>query len=134
MRILLDTHILLWSIAGDERLPAAAASIILDPDNWICYSPISVWEVAIMHEKHPRQLILNEEQLVHYCQEAGYVRVDLSDRHVLNLGTLRYKEGMPPHSDPFDRMLIAQAKADGMLLLTHDQRLSGYEERCVFTV
>ena len=134
MRILLDTHILLWSIAGDSRLPAAAADIILDPDNWICYSPISVWEVAIKQGKHPEQLMLNEEQLVHYCHEAGYIRVDLSDRHVLQLGTLQYKEGEHPHSDPFDRMLIAQAKADDMLLLTHDKRLSGYGERCVFTV
>lgn len=134
MNLLLDTHILIWALNEDPRLPQKARDLILDENNAVYYSSVSVWEVAIMHANHPDNVAFTGRELAGYCQEAGFLPVEERDRHIFSLETLTRSEGAPPHHDPFDRMLIAQAKAENLLLLTHDALLPYYEEKCILMV
>ena len=134
MNLLLDTHILIWALNDDPRLPKKAKEMILDPKNAVYYSSISIWEVSIKHMLHPENVTFSGEELSGYCQEAGYIQVEMRDRHVYALETLKREKGAPDHSDPFDRILIAQAKAENLTFLTHDALLPFYGEKCVALV
>lgn len=131
MKVLLDTHILLWAISGSKKLPKEAREILLDPDNTIYYSSISVWEVALKHRTHPKEMELSGKAFAAYCKEAGYLRLDMNEEHVLAEETLKVAEGAAPHNDPFDRMLIAQAKAEKLILITKDVKMQSYHESCI---
>lgn len=134
MNLLLDTHLLIWALNEDPRLPDKAKEMILDPDNAVYYSTASIWEVSIKHTNHPDNVTFTGKELSQYCQEAGFLPVEMRDKHVYALETLSRAEGAPPHRDPFDRMLIAQAKAENLSFLTHDLLLPYYEEPCVISV
>ena len=105
MNLLLDTHIAIWALNDDPALSEKARELILDADNTIYYSTVSVWEVMLKH-----------------------------NRHVLAVSGLKRKNGEPPHNDPFDRLLVAQAKVENLSFLTHDELIPGYEEKCVIPV
>ena len=134
MNLLLDTHILIWALNDDPKLPKKAKDMILDADNAVYYSSISIWEVSIKHMLHPENVAFSGEELSGYCQEAGYIQVEMRDRHVYALESLKREENAPVHADPFDRMLIAQAKAENLTFLTHDALLPFYGEKCVVLV
>ena len=134
MNLLLDTHILIWALNEDPRLPEKARTLILDEGNTVYYSVVSIWEVSIKHANHPENVAFTGEELSGFCREAGFLPVEIKDKHVISLETLKRAKAAPPHHDPFDRMLISQAKAENMLLITHDSLLSMYKEKCVMTV
>ena len=134
MKILLDTHILFWSMGDEGKLSGEALSMINDPENEIYFSSASVWEIAIKHAKSPKRMPVSGQKLVNECQKAGYIPLPIQNRHVLAVAKLERQAGEAPHNDPFDRVLIAQAKVEKMTLLTHDQLLSGYGEKCVLTI
>ena len=134
MKLLLDTHVLLWALANDARLTPQARRLIQDGENRVFYSIVCPWEVQIKHQRHPDKLALDGEQLVEYCRQAGFRQISLQDRHVFALGSLVRKEGAMPHRDPFDRIMICQASVEGMMLLTHDERIGEYDAPCVLVV
>ena len=134
MNLLLDTHILIWALNEDSMLPAKAKEMILDPGNAVYYSTVSIWEIAVKHALHPDNIRFSGEELSGFCAEAGYMPLELRDRHVFALEKLNRPKETPDHKDPFDRMLIAQAKADNLTFLTHDVLLSYYREKCVMLV
>lgn len=134
MNILLDTHILIWALNEDPRLPEKAKEMILDEDNAVYYSSVSIWEIAIKHAKYPDEIEFSGKELSQFCQEAGFLAVEMRDKHVFALETITRAEGAPPHHDPFDRMLIAQAKAENLSFVTHDSLLPYYEEKCIISV
>ena len=134
MNLLLDTHILIWALNDDPHLPEKAKKMILDEDHAIYYSAVSIWEIAIKHANHPENVEFTGEELSRFCREAGFLPVEMREKHVFALETLKRAEGAPPHQDPFDQMLIAQAKAENMLLITHDSLLRSYEEKCILQV
>ena len=134
MNLLLDTHILIWALNEDPRLPEKARELILDENNAVYYSSVSIWEISIKHAIHPENVTFTGKELSQYCQEAGFLQVEMRDRHVFALETITRAEGAPPHHDPFDRMLIAQAKAENMSFITHDALLPYYEEKCIIAV
>ena len=134
MNLLLDTHILIWALNEDPRLPDKAREMILDENNAVYYSSVSVWEIAIKHAKYPEEVEFTGKALSQFCQEAGFLPVEMRDRHVFALETISRAEGAPSHHDPFDRMLIAQAKAENMSFITHDSMLPYYEEKCIIPV
>jgi len=98
------------------------------------YSSVSAWEIAVKHAKYPNEVEFTGKELSQFCQEAGFLPVEMKEKHVFALETITRAEGAPPHHDPFDRMLIAQAKAEKMAFLTHDSMLPYYEEKCVILV
>ena len=134
MKLLLDTHLLLWALQDAPQLSRRARMLISDPGNEILYSAASLWEVQIKHDAHPDRVIVDARGLARYCGLAGYRSLPIAERHVLQLPTLVRAEGAAPHKDPFDRIMICQAKADGLVLLTHDSLLGGYGEPCVLAV
>lgn len=134
MKLLLDTHILLWALADDAKLPGVARRAILDVSNQLFFSAVSVWEIALKHGKQPDTLPVTGSEFVKYCQQAGYFEVPLRERHVVALEMLGYPSGGTPHRDPFDHILIAQAKAEGMRFVTHDSSIALYDEPCIWSV
>ena len=134
MNLLLDTHILIWALNEDPALPETARELILDPDNVIYYSTVSVWEIAIKHATHPDNVEFTGKELSGYCEEAGFHCLEVKNRHVFALETLKRPEDAPRHNDPFDRILVSQAKAENMVFLTHDSLIPYYGERCIMPV
>lgn len=134
MNILLDTHIILWTLFKRENLSEKAVQILSSGENNFFYSIASMWEIAIKHRKHPKQITRSGVEFMHYCEAMGFSKLEIDDRHVCALETLEQKEGSPEHEDPFDRILLAQAKGDGMTLMTHDKKFLTYDEPYVFVV
>ena len=128
---MLDTHILLWAIIADSKLPKEAIEIIMSKDNNVYYSTASIWEVTIKHTLHPDNMPLSGKELSEFCGEAGYKMLSICDKHVYVLETLSRSENAPKHNDPFDRIMLAQAKAEGMIFVTHDSLIPYYNEKCV---
>ena len=134
MKILLDTHILFWSMCMEEKLPQRVLSWINDPENDIFFSSASVWEIVIKHSKNPTAMPVDGNTFANECINAGFTPLAIENRHVLAVSDLKRENGVPPHNDPFDRVLIAQAKTEEMTLITHDGLLAGYGEKCVVTI
>ena len=134
MKILLDTHILFWSMRMEDKLPQHILSWINDPENEVFFSSASVWEVVIKHSKNPTAMPVDGDTFADECIKAGFTPLSIENRHVLAVSGLKRKDGAPPHNDPFDRVLIAQAKTEGMTMITHDGLLAGYTEKCMLTI
>ena len=134
MKLLLDTHLLIWVLTGDVRLPNEAYTMIFHPYNDNYFSVISVWEVAIKHIARPNNITFTGTKFAERCREAGFKPLAINDYYVAALETRHRPEDAPPHKDPFDRMLIAQAKSEGMFFLTHDRMLPYYQEDCIIFV
>ncbi len=131
MKILLDTHMILWAFTDDIRLSEKARSFICDENNTIYYSVLSAWEVTIKHMLHPDQFLIGGKEFCNLCQKAGFYELALISDHVSELETLQKKKSSKSHNDPFDRMLISQAKHEGMRFLTHDKMAKLYNEHCI---
>jgi len=112
MKLLLDTHILLWTLWNSPRLSSAARELIADPANTIYCSTVSVWEIELKHQAHPDRLLADAADIIRYCEKAGFFFLPVKNEHVLTLPLLEGKSGTMPHKDPFDRMLICQAIAE----------------------
>lgn len=134
MNLLLDTHIAIWALNDDPALSEKAREMILDPDNSIYYSAISVWEVLLKHARRPESIPFNEADFSEGCKEAGFIPLSLSDKHILAVSTLSRPSDIKEHNDPFDRLLIAQAKVENLSFLTHDELIPGYGEKCIVSV
>lgn len=131
MKILLDTHIALWAISDAEKIPANFLKIIKDSKNEIFYSLVSVWEIAIKHYIKPEIMPITEEQFIDNCSKSGFKQLSISKNHIFNIKSLKRDCKAPKHNDPFDRLLISQAKTDQLLFLTHDSLISFYNESCI---
>ena len=130
--ILLDTHMILWAMLDDPKLNDKMRNIILDPNNTIYYSIASMWEVQIKYDI--KKMPISGIEFMHYCEQSGYHKLPIDDLHVVELAGLVRDEAAPYHNDPFDRILISQAKAEGFTFLTHDSLLRGYNEPCLVEV
>lgn len=127
MRLLLDTHILVWSLISSSHLPAAARHLLADRRNAVHFSPVSVLEVAIKRSSGSRSApAVPSERLVELARAAGFSELPLSSVHAAALETLAVA-----HPDPFDRLILAQAKIEGLQLLTHDETLAGFDNRAI---
>ena len=119
---MLDTHALIWWLAGDEALPAAAREAIEDPAAEVLVSAVSAWEIATKHRlgKLPgAQAIVAD--LPGVVADQGFTALSISLRHGQAAGALP-----GPHRDPFDRMLIAQALLEGLVLVSNEKPFDAY--------
>lgn len=121
MRLLIDTHLLIWAAEGPERLSAEALSLMADPENLLIFSAASIWEIAIKQSLNRRDFSVDASLIRRGLIESGYEELAISAVHAIAVADLPNI-----HADPFDRMLVAQARIDGLLLLTADQRLASY--------
>lgn len=131
MKILLDTHILVWYFEDNAKLSQEARNLIEDDYNEIYYSLISVLEIEIKHTTHPDRLSLDGEKFISYCQKLGFIQAPLGVEHVLEIKNLIRKENTPPHRDPFDRLMLCQAIVEDMKFMTHDKRIAEYVTNAV---
>ena len=129
MNILLDTHMAIWALLDSPKLTPKARQLITDPDNTIYYSVVSVWEVLLKHSGHPDNMDFSADIFSESCKDAGFVPMELRDKHVITAGS--FPPEVDGHKDPFDRLLLAQAITENMSFLTHDRRLSNYQEKCL---
>jgi PIN domain nuclease of toxin-antitoxin system len=122
MRLLLDTHALLWWLAGDAALPRASRMAIADAGNEVFASAASAWEIATKFRigKLPGVAAI-VERLDSVIAEQGFLGLPVTVRHGQAAGALP-----GPHRDPFDRMLIAQALQEDMILISNEAVFEGY--------
>ncbi len=118
MRLLLDSHVLLWFLWQSPLLGTRAAVAIADPGNEVFVSAASIWELAL---KRAKALLDAPENLSSVVEQAGFMPLPLTLFHAEQAAMLPMH-----HRDPFDRMLIAQAQAEGLVLVTRDAYIRRY--------
>lgn len=121
MKLLLDTHVLLWFHASDPRLSKRAFDLMEAKENECWYSLVSLWEIAIKFNLGKLKLTDDLPSTFKAMEASNLNRLSLTSAHVLDVADLPLH-----HRDPFDRMLIAQAKHEGMHLLTADPHFAAY--------
>ena len=121
MKLLLDTHVLLWLASEPHRLSSEAVALIGSPENDVRFSVASLWEIAIKNAAGRSDFAVNLRRLRRNLVDNDYRELTIESEHVLALSDLP-----AIHKDPFDRILLAQAAAEGMTLLTSDAVLARY--------
>ena len=134
MKILLDTHILMWTFSGDTRLGQKALDMINKNRDELLFSAAAIWEISVKHAHDPQAFSLTAEKMIQLCEDNGIRQLPVCFRHIPALDSLRRFENAPVHKDPFDRIMIAQAKSDNLLFMTHDSLLKYYDEPCILFV
>ena len=125
MKLLLDTHMLLWAAAG--ILPKDAEKMVIDGDNMLFFSPASIWEIGIKKSLGRNDFKVDPEVLRRGLLDNQYREIPITSLHALAANELPQL-----HKDPFDRMLLAQAKAEGISLLTSDSIFREYPGPVIF--
>jgi PIN domain nuclease of toxin-antitoxin system len=119
MKLLLDTHAFLWWDANDARLPAALCSAIASPRNQVFISAVTVWEIAI---KRASGKLIFGQAVGKAIEEHGFVPLPITVEQA------EWAGGLPQlHRDPFDRLLVAQAQLEGLILVTVDEQILRYQ-------
>ncbi len=123
MRVLVDTHVLLWMLQDPSHIADEAAEVLKAEDTAIVVSAISLWEIAI---KRAAGKLAAPENLPDRLRGLGHEILGLTAQHAWRAGALPHH-----HRDPFDRALIGQALVEDLPLITHDQSLFAYEARII---
>jgi PIN domain nuclease of toxin-antitoxin system len=122
MKLLLDTHLLLWAAGEPERLSPAARKLLNNPENELLFSAASLWEIAIKRSLGRDDFQVDGRLLRRGLLDNGYLELPITSEHAVAIDSLP-----PIHKDPFDRILIAQAISEGILLLTVDPMVAKYQ-------
>jgi PIN domain nuclease of toxin-antitoxin system len=121
MKLLLDTHILLWAAGQPDRLPQEAREMIAEPENELFFSAANLWEILIKRGLGRDDFKADARILRRALLDNGYSELPIASEHVVAI------DGLPQiHKDPFDRILVAQATVEGITLLTADETLAKY--------
>jgi PIN domain nuclease of toxin-antitoxin system len=121
VRLLLDTHLLLWAAASSKRLPREARELVEDAGNDVYYSAASIWEIAIKSSLRRKDFRVDLAELLAILPDMGLIELPVRAAHAAGV------TGLPPiHRDPFDRLLIAQSLAEPLTLLTNDAIFERY--------
>ncbi len=121
MKLLLDTHVLLWAAGSPAQLPPDARAMLEDPDNELLFSAASLWEIAIKRSLGRADFQVDARVLRRGLLDNGYLELPITSEHTV------FIDSLPPiHKDPFDRILIAQATVEGITLLTADALIAQY--------
>ena len=121
MKLLLDTHLLLWAAIKPDRLSALARSLIENPGNELFFSAASVWEIAIKSGLGREDFDVDPRLMRRGMLDNGYSELPVSSQHAVAVNSLP-----AIHKDPFDRMLVAQSMVEGITLLTSDPVVAQY--------
>jgi PIN domain nuclease of toxin-antitoxin system len=121
VKLLLDTHLLIWAADNIERVPPNARALMADEENELLFSAVSIWEVAIKRGLNRPDFQLDPRKLRRGLIDNGYIELSMLGEHAVAI------DGLPSiHKDPFDRMLIAQAMVEGITLITNDEIMAQY--------
>lgn len=122
MKLLLDTHTLLWALGSPEKLPEYIVEMISNENNDVYLSAASLWEISIKHKKAPNKMPFSANQIRDYCQRAGYFFLSLSVDSVSVFDKLVFDN----NNDPFDQILVSQSVANNMKFITHDEKIKQF--------
>ncbi len=126
MNLLLDTHIALWAITDSQKLSKQARDLIASPKTTIWVSAANIWEIAIKYSLGRGDMPVSSQDAMRYFKESGYRFLSVEAEHAAAV------EGLPGHhQDPFDRILVAQALAEPMRLMTHDPLVARYSDTII---
>ena len=126
MNLLLDTHVALWAITDNPKLPQKARELIQSPKTTVWISAASVWEIAIKHALGRGDMPVSSQDAVRYFSESGYNFLAVEAEHAVAI------EGLATyHQDPFDRIIVAQAIVEPMRLITHDSMVALYSDTII---
>ena len=126
MNLLLDTHVALWAITDSPRLPKKARELIESPKSSVWISAASIWEIAIKHALGRSDMPVSSQDAGRFFRESGYCFLPVDAEHAMAV------EELPVHHhDPFDRILVAQALAEPMRLMTHDPVVARYSDTII---
>jgi PIN domain nuclease of toxin-antitoxin system len=121
VKLLLDTHLLLWAAESVRRIPRSARPLISDPDNELLFSAASIWEIATKSTLKRPDFQVDARTLRRGLIDNGYIELPVLSEHAVAI------DALPSiHKDPFDRLLIAQAAVEGITLLTDDATVARY--------
>jgi PIN domain nuclease of toxin-antitoxin system len=126
LNLLLDTHIALWAITNNAKLSIQARELLLAPHNTIWVSTVNIWEIAVKHSLGRAAMPISSKESIHYFRQAGYQFLAVEPEHAALVEELANH-----HQDPFDRLLVAQALAEPMRLLTHDVMVARYSDAII---
>lgn len=121
MKLLLDTHILLWAAGEPEQLSIQAKELIEDPENQLYFSAASLWEISIKNKLGRADFKVDLPVLRRNLLDNGFEEIVITSAHAIGVDALPNI-----HKDPFDRMLIAQTVVEGVTLMTADSVVAGY--------
>lgn len=121
MKLLLDTHLLLWAAGQPDRLSEAARRLLSEPRNELLFSAASLWEIAIKNALGRDDFRVEPRLLRRGLLDNGYLELPITSQHAVSIDSLP-----PLHKDPFDRLLLSQALVEGIVLLTTDAQLARY--------
>lgn len=121
MKLLLDTHLLLWAAGNPARLPQGAREMLEDARNELIFSAASMWEIAIKRGLERDDFQVDARVLRRGLLDNGYSELAITSQHVVAIDVLP-----PIHKDPFDRVLVAQSMVEGITLLTTDPVVARY--------
>lgn len=121
MSLLLDTHVLLWALTNDPTLSDAARTAITEGHNRVWVSAVSAWEITV---KKALGKLRAPDDLVDQLARRRFLPLDVTVAHALAVGELPAH-----HDDPFDRLLVAQARTEGLQLVARDARIGRYDVR-----
>lgn len=121
MRLLLDTHILVWAVAESRKISANGRAFLAILQNTLLFSAVNLWEVAIKTALARDEFRFDVGRLLQKLLDNGYAEVAVTGAHAAALAALP-----PVHKDPFDRMLVAQATVEDLTLITADPIVAGY--------
>jgi PIN domain nuclease of toxin-antitoxin system len=123
LNLLLDTHVLLCAAGQPEKLTSTAQELLLDPAHDLFFSPISLWEVSIKRARDRPDFRTDPRRLWRMLLANGYRELPVTSEHTIAV------DALPPlHRDPFDRLLLAQARTEGFELITADRIIAAYGE------
>ena len=131
MNILLDTHLILWFALGDERFPLRLRPLVEDCANGIFASEVSLLEITIKHARNAQAMPYTGVDFIELCNQGSIELRPLTREAILSYASLDLERVGDLHKDPFDRLLIAQAKSEGLIFATHDRLLALYGEKLV---
>jgi PIN domain nuclease of toxin-antitoxin system len=126
MRLLLDTHVLVWWLKDNPKLGPRSRALIAERSVEVLFSAVSCWEASIKHRSGKFELPGSE--LWQMAVDAGFACAGIESRHIRALERL---PAIARHGDPFDHLLIAQAKAEDAALMTADRKMAEYNVRCI---
>jgi PIN domain nuclease of toxin-antitoxin system len=121
LKLLLDTHLLIWAMGEPARLGPALRDVLEDPQHTLCFSVASLWELVIKKGLGREGFEVQPSLLRRTLLDGGFVELPIETVHVLAVAQLP-----PLHRDPFDRLLLAQAEQEGLLLITADALVARY--------
>jgi PIN domain nuclease of toxin-antitoxin system len=121
MKLLIDTQLLIWAAHRSKKLPKPARLLMQEPKNELFFSAASLWEIAIKNSLGREDFRVDARLLRRGLLDNGYNELPITSEHAVNV------DHLPSiHTDPFDRLLVAQAMVEGITLLTNDRKLASY--------